>query len=71
MKQQQNIKQQVVINCSESCLFINNEHTRFQQPLFGAVIHFLISYNLSLRGSSVLVCYFTCRVISPAPSLFI
>lgn len=48
-QQQSNIKQKVVINRSESCLFINNEYIRFQQPLVGAIIHsFHILYNLSL-----------------------
>lgn len=45
---QQNIKQQVVINRSKSCLFINNEYIRFQQLLFRATIRFRILYNLSL-----------------------
>lgn len=47
-RQWQNMKQRVVINRSKSCLFINNEYTRFQQLLFRAAIHFRILYNLSL-----------------------
>lgn len=55
-----NIKQQLVINRSGSCLFIINEYTRFQQPLFGVVIHFSILYNLSRYEFCVLKCALVC-----------
>lgn len=56
----QNIaKQQVVINRSESCLFIINEYTHFQQPLFGVVIHFLFYIIYPFRVLCIrILCYF-------------